>query len=483
MPRGKRKTVDEAGRMGKKSKSGLYSGRGNGATSSAASAIDNGSTDDKPKEERMKIRLEGSKTSGDLLFCGGTNWDLIGRASLPKAAAGVKPQGGRNLWGPHHITSIGKIRIRSVISGPTACHSIIITEDGKAMSWGRNDREQLGHGDNVRRDNPTLIESLKEHNIVSAACGRNHTLCLTEYGTVFAFGDNRYGQLGIGLQSASVGNPVKVGHKGQPIVKVACGADFSMILDCKGSLHSFGHPEYSQLGHNNDGQYFVTSNKLSFDCQLVPRKIQMFVEKNKGHVMPVPNVLLTDVACGTNHVIALDIRKRVFTWGFGGYGRLGHAEPKDEKVPRNLKTFDVTGRGASSIYCGASFSMAVSEQGILYFWGQTKTTGEATMYPKPVQDLTGWKIRSVGCSNHSIVIAADDSVISWGPSPTYGELGYGDHGAKSSTQPKEIKLLDGINIHSVACGYGHTLMIARNDSDEDTNSINKLPEFSVKAEN
>lgn len=42
------------------------------------------------------------------------------------------------------------------------------------------------------------------------------------------------------------------------------------------------------------------------------------------------------------------------------------------------------------------------------------------MYPKPVQDLAGWNIRSVGCANKSIVICADESVISYGPSPTFG---------------------------------------------------------------
>ncbi|XP_077998903.1 protein RCC2-like [Glandiceps talaboti] len=479
MPRGKRKTPEEGGRHSKKYKSGAYSLSG-GASSSAT---DNGSTEEKPKEERMKIRLEGSKTSGEVLFCGGTNWDLIGRASLPKAAAGAvkKPQGGRNLWGPHRLASLSEIRVRTVVSGPSACHSILITTEGKAMSWGRNDREQLGHGDAVRRDIPTPIEGLEGHNIVAAACGRNHTLCLTEYGSVYSFGDNRYGQLGLGHQSQSVGNPVKISYKGQPIVKVACGADFSMILDCKGSLHSFGHPEYSQLGHNNDGQYFVTSTKHSFDCQLVPRKIHIFTEKTReGHIVQVHNVLLTDVVCGNNHTVALDIRKRVFTWGFGGYGRLGHAEPKDEKVARNLKTFDVQGRGVGHIHAGSSFSMAVTEQGQLYFWGQTKTTGEATMYPKPVQDLTGWKIRCVGCSNHSIVIAADDSVISWGPAPTYGELGHGDNAPKSSTQPKEVKLLEGVFIHSVSCGFGHTLMVARSDTEEEKERLRKLPALEIK---
>ncbi len=64
--------------------------------------------------------------------------------------------------------------------------------------------------------------------------------------------------------------------------------------------------------------------------------------------------------------------------------------------------------------------MALDENGLLYFWGQNKSSGEATMYPKNVQDLNGWNIRSVACANKSIVVAADDSLISWGPSPTYG---------------------------------------------------------------
>ena len=44
---------------------------------------------------------------------------------------------------------------------------------------GRNEKGQLGHGDTLRRDVPTLIECLKDVNIVDAACGRNHTLILS----------------------------------------------------------------------------------------------------------------------------------------------------------------------------------------------------------------------------------------------------------------------------------------------------------------
>ena len=57
------------------------------------------------------------------------------------------------------------------------------------------------------------------------------------------------------------------------------------------------------------------------------------------------------------------MQKRVFTWGFGGYGRLGHNEPKDEPVPRSIKLFDIPNRGAAKIWAGATYSMALSEIG------------------------------------------------------------------------------------------------------------------------
>ena len=55
---------------------------------------------------------------------------------------------------------------------------------------------------------------------------------------------------------------------------------------------------------------------------------------------------------------------RVFTWGFGGYGRLGHSEPRDEPIPRFLKTFDPSSnRAAKMINAGTSYSMAKTDHG------------------------------------------------------------------------------------------------------------------------
>lgn len=61
--------------------------------------------------------------------------------------------------------------------------------------------------------------------------------------------------------------------------------------------------------------------------------------------------------------------------------------------------------------------------GALFLFGQTNfRTGEANMYPKPVEGLSVSHITSIGCSETSIVISADDTLIAWGASPTFGEL-------------------------------------------------------------
>ena len=62
-------------------------------------------------------------------------------------------------------------------------------------------------------------------------------------------------------------------YKGQPIVKVACGGDFSMILDCKGTLHSFGHPEYSQLGKYNPVAFLRTVGPVDWPLVLSDRQV------------------------------------------------------------------------------------------------------------------------------------------------------------------------------------------------------------------
>jgi len=416
---------------------------------------------------------------GRLLICGGTDWDMVGRKDLPKSASKDRPTGGtlgKNLWGPHVWSSTSAVRIKGVFSSSASCHSVLITEDGRVMTWGRNEKGQLGTGDLVTRYEPTELEGFKNKKFIGAACGRGHTLFLTDKGVVYSCGDNKMNQLGIGSKTPVSTSPVRINYTGKPIQQVACGAEFSMILDVTGGLFSFGSPEFGQLGHNTEGKHLLATNKVAFSCQNSPKKITSYIEKTReGQINRIENVSIVNVACGVNHAIALDSEHRCYTWGFGGYGRLGHSDTKNELLPRILKTFEYMKCKIDRVYAGSTFCLATSGTNLVYFWGQNKPAGEATVYPKPVQDLSGWKIRSVGCANKSIVVVADNSVISWGPSPTYGELGYGENKAKSSTTPQEMKTLEKIYVHEVACGFGHTIMICREDNEEEKEIIDKLP--------
>jgi len=65
-------------------------------------------------------------------------------------------------------------------------------------------------------------------------------------------------------------------------------------------------------------------------------------------------------------------------------------------------------------------------------------------------------VRAIACGANSSFVSADEAVISWGPSPTCGELGYGDpvSNPKSSTIPKLVDALQGVHCTQVRACVG-----------------------------
>ena len=78
--------------------------------------------------------------------------------------------------------------------------------------------------------------------------------------------------------------------------------------------------------------------------------------------------------------VILDSKKRIFTWGFGGYGRLGHADNKDEMVPRLVKFFDGPNKMATMIAAGSTFSFGLNEHGNFI---SVKSLSICSGYPAP----------------------------------------------------------------------------------------------------
>lgn len=472
----KRKSVDVEGakkkpktsKNGKKKRQEENESDFEDEVSSADEKVSDNEVEEFPDDEDTNLKLKAPEHAGMLLITGCVNWDMNGRSKVPQ---GVKPNVGRHIYEPHIFAPLMNTKVRLAVSSACSAHNVIVTEDNRCLTFGRNEKGQLGTGDTDRRDQPFEPEELKSQTIVAASVGKNHSLFLTERGHVYACGDNQYGQCGIKSKQATVLTPTRIKYFGPPIVKISCGGDFSVILNMKGVLYSFGLPEYGQLGQGSTNEYIQTAGKVLHNCERAPVPIKQFIEKGKdNHPKSVEVTEIIDVCCGTNHTIAIDSRKRAFTWGFGAYGRLGHADNKDELLPRLIKYFDTQNRGIKLIFCGSTFTFAVNDIGQTFLFGQTKKTGEANMYPKPLHDLSGWNVRSIGCANSSVVVAADDSTIVWGTSPCFGELGLGPE-KKTSPHPIENKLMNKVHVLSVSCGICHTLFVARVETEEEKDRI------------
>ncbi|KAK9806651.1 hypothetical protein WJX73_004262 [Symbiochloris irregularis] len=415
---------------------------------------------------------------GEVLFCGGTDWALLGRGGGSKKKTEAEKQAEverghkyPNLNTPHRLKSLQDVRITFVAAGSAASHCIVGDVDGRCFTWGRNEKGQLGHGDTLQRSVPTFIEKLKGKHVIGGAGGKHHTALATQDGASYTFGSNLNGQCGTGsIKSAPkaeelVLNPRSVNVEG--CSAVACGAEFTMWL-CKGQLYSAGLPQYGQLGHGTDGEYNAkdSSVKLMYAPQPKPTAIKALAE-----------LTITKVACGHNHTVALDDKGGVYSWGNGGYGRLGHEVQQDEFKPRQIQK--MTGRTAadpkSIVACGSTSSFANMTGGTLVCWGKLKVSGDNTMYPKPIfHDLQGWGIRHMACGNATFAVAAEyqephrqnaaveHSTITWG-NALYGELGYGSSGKKSSANPDKCMALEGCTTLQVAAGMGQLLFLVKPD--------------------
>ena len=77
-----------------------------------------------------------------------------------------------------------------------AFHLCVLSNEGKAYSWGRGMDGQLGTGVNKNSSTPELITV--EEEIIDLSCGTNHTILLSSSNIAYAFGNGIYGQLGTG---------------------------------------------------------------------------------------------------------------------------------------------------------------------------------------------------------------------------------------------------------------------------------------------
>lgn len=462
--------------------SGANAGDRNGAAGASSATGDTEKNGKSSAEETLtdniyhNVRPMECETA--VLFCGSNKWNSIGRSSVPRAVQdrGGSDEGNEYLT-PTRLTfpQIPSVRFKTVISGPCAVHLVLLSETGDAYTLGRNENGQLACPDLLARSHPVhcSIPSPSPDPIVNAACGRSHTLLVTKSGACYAAGLNSSGQLGIGsVPNTREPNVVKWTRVTIPpnekVVSVAAGADFSVWACASGSLYSAGNGQYGQLGNGRTGERILATSRVSYDVVSSPQLVPF----------PGPDqISIVQVASGSNHTVALDSRGKVWSWGFGGYGRLGHCAPNDELRPRQIDTLNRPHFQIEFVSCGATSSFAVVKRTkTTYFWGISSKSRESFMYPKPLFDLQGHEVHCLGSGATSTVLATERTVVSWGPSPTFGELGYGKGQPKSSTKPKIVEPVEDLYCRSIAVGVAFTVLIVHIESDDDKKTLGKLVE-------
>lgn len=134
-------------------------------------------------------------------------------------------------------------------------HVLCLTADGGLYAWGANDHGQLGIG--TTTDRPTVVEIPKTGELVDVTftkvwAGSTHSFALASDGSLFGWGSNDHGQLGMGTPSPAVVSPALVftgdALLGKTVQKIAAGRDFTLILCTDGSVYGMGDNHYGSLG-------------------------------------------------------------------------------------------------------------------------------------------------------------------------------------------------------------------------------------------
>lgn len=176
------------------------------------------------------------KTDGTVWSWGSNSFGRLGDGSTTGKRSPVQV---RNLSGITHVAA-------------GVHHSLAIDATGKVWSWGWNRYGQLGDGASVAQ----ALEPSPVANISSAtavAAGERHSLALLANGDVMAWGDNRFGQLGM-VEVNEIATPTRIPDLA-PVVAIAAGTFHSVMLLQSGELITFGRNVKGQLGTGEAGGY------------------------------------------------------------------------------------------------------------------------------------------------------------------------------------------------------------------------------------
>ncbi|MBV9927665.1 MAG: S8 family serine peptidase [Acidobacteria bacterium] len=304
--------------------------------------------------------------------------------------------------------------VAAVSAGGT--HTVALKADGTVWAWGDNQFGQLGYQEQFSggSSRPRQVSGLS--GVVAVSTFGGHTLALKNDGTVWAWGTNTNGQVGTGTYTDVVWSATQVAGLSN-VKAISAGPGYSLAVKTDGTVWGWG------LGRQNSSQAGVLGLPANSFSTATP--VQVGGATN-----------VAAVAAGMTHVVALKTDGTVWAWGDNTYGQLGSGTNTSSATPKQVPGLS----NVASVAAGTEHSLALKADGSVWTWGHNTAgqlgDGTTTDRKSPVQvALGGAAVALDGGPQHSAAVLADGTVRTWGSNDS-GQLG--DRTRVSRSSPVEV---------------------------------------------
>lgn len=220
-------------------------------------------------------------------------------------------------------------------------HSCALIKNGDVYCWGQNDQRQLGRPDftDLINQTPTRIDGLPK--MAKVAAGPNHTCTVEESGSVWCWGDNSQGQIGVAgrlIQEAPYNIPNLTN-----IARIDTGYQHTCAVTALGRIKCWGWNQWGQLGDGTE-----TDSSAPVD------------------VFGLEDV--SEIAAGGFHTCALLELGDVYCWGQNDHGQLGTGDNANSTLPRKVNALRDVVKLSASLW----HTCAMTRDGRIFCWGNNE---------------------------------------------------------------------------------------------------------------
>ncbi|KAE8717658.1 hypothetical protein F3Y22_tig00110044pilonHSYRG00351 [Hibiscus syriacus] len=294
---------------------------------------------------------------------------------------------------------------------------------------------------------PKPLESNVVLDVLQIACGARHVALLTKQGEVFTWGEETCGRLGHGTEK-DFSRPRLVEFLALTNVEfVASGEYHTCVVSACGDLFSWGDGTHNAgiLGHGTDVSHWI------------PRRVSGALE----------GLQVLSIACGTWHSALATTDGKLFTFGDGRFGVLGHGDRENVTYPKQVQMLN--GLRTVKVACGVWHTAAIVEvmgqtgaklsSRKLFTWGDGDKhrlghgSKDTYLLPACVSSLIDYSFHQIACGqNITVALTTSGHVFTMGGT-AYGQLGNPSSDGKLPCLVQE-KLV-GEFVEEISCGAYH----------------------------